>query len=281
MTKSRIVILGSTGFLGRCLYENFSRGERYKVYGFSPAQVDLTSDESTLKLRDFADRSTVVIMAASALAKDKSFSSFQKEVAMFTNLANPELLSKIKHFILVSSTAIYGHQSDSAIIESSPSNPDDLYSLAKLIGELIFKRACADCNAGLTIVRPGILYGRSDIRSPLFRFIKNVRFGKAIEIHGNEFTRLVWLHKLDAWRAIELIVRDFKTRDYNIISDGNGTSLTELAETIFEACGMRTGIEFTPSTKVSPNLRFDLSKFRNDFPGFNFIRLENGIRDYF
>jgi nucleoside-diphosphate-sugar epimerase len=280
MMKSKVVILGSSGFLGSCLYENFSRAGHYEVCGFSRAQLDLTSEESALKLYNLVGQDAVIIMAASSLAKDKSYHSFHREVAMFNNIANPELLCRVRHFILVSSTVIYGHCSDALITESSSVNPYDIYSTAKLIGELIFKRACADCGVGLTILRPGILYGRGDYKSPLFRFVHDVYSGRAIESHGDDSTRLVWLHKLDAWRAVRLIVDGFKTGDYNIISDGNGISLEELAELVFKTCCVRTGIKLVSGTKVSSSLKFDLSKFKANFPGFEFTELEEGIKDY-
>lgn len=280
MMKPKVLILGSGGFLGSCLYENFLRAGHYEVCGLSRAQLDLTSEESAPKLYNLVGRDAVIIMTASSLAKDKSYHSFHREIAMFNNIANPELLCRVKHFILVSSTVIYGHHSDALITESSPVNPYDIYSTAKLIGELIFKRACADCRVGLTILRPGILYGRGDYKSPLFQFVRKVYSGRAIELYGDDSTRLVWLHKLDAWRAVRSIVDDFKTGDYNIISDGNGISLEELAGLVFRACRARTEIKIAPNAKVSPSLRFDLSKFKANFPEFEFTRLEEGIKDY-
>lgn len=278
-SKTKIVVLGSAGFLGSCLYENFLQEENYEVRGFSKDQIDLTSRESTMKLANFLEGKPVVVMAVSALAKEKSFSAFQKEIAMYTNLTNPELISKIRHFILISSTAIYGHHFDQPIVESSPSKPDDYYSLAKLMGEMIFKRVCADCNVGLTIMRPGILYGRGDIRSPLFRFINFVRADKPIEIHGDGSTRLVWLYNLDAFCAVKRIVENFKTGDYNIIAES--TSLVDLTNIAFRACGKETGVKFVSSNKISPSLVFDLSKFKTDFPGFEFTKLKSGVEDYF
>ena len=70
------------------------------------------------------------------------------------------------------------------------------------------------------------------------------------------------------------------TGDYNIISDGNGTSLTQLAETVFSAYGERTGITYVPSSKSSPDLHFDLSKFADAFPQFTFTGLLDGLQDY-
>ncbi|OGD25428.1 hypothetical protein A2819_01115 [Candidatus Azambacteria bacterium RIFCSPHIGHO2_01_FULL_40_24] len=278
--RRKIVILGHSGFLGAGLYENFLKDSDFNTQGFSSAQIDLSLQESIPKLHNFVDRNTSVVMAASALAKNKDFSSFRKEIDMFINLADPNLISKIGHLIYVSSTAIYGRSSDSFITELSLPRPYNLYGLAKFIGELIFKRACADHNVALTILRPGIIYGRGDVRSPLYRFIKNVHMRKDIEVFGDNSTRLFLVYKTDLCRIVESICGNFKTADYNIVSQENGVSLSELTEAVFNVCGVRTGVKFRPDPGISLNLKFDMSKFKIDFSGFEFTKLENGINDY-
>lgn len=278
--RQKIVILGHSGFLGASLYENFLKDSEYETYGFSSAQIDLSSHRAISKLHDFVDHDTSVIIAASALTKNKEFPSFRKEIDLFINLADPNLLSKIGHLIYVSSIAIYGHSSDSLVTELSLPRPDNLYGLAKFIGELIFKQVCANYNVSLTILRPGIIYGRGDFKSPLFRFIKTVCLGKDIEVFGDDSTRLFWVHKTDLCRIVKLICRDFKTADYNVVSQEDGVSFSELAEAVFNACGARTGIKFRPNPGTPLNLKFDMSKFKTDFSGFKFTKLENAIKDY-
>ncbi len=278
--RRKLVILGHSGFLGSCLYESFLKDSDYETYGFSSDQIDLSSRESISRLYDFVDHNTSVIMAASALIKNKDFPSFKKEIDMLINLAHHSLFSKIRHFTYISSTAIYGRRSDSLITEISPLRPDDFYTSAKFIGESLFRRVCADHNVALTIVRPGIIYGQGDFRSPLFRFVNNVRLGKDIEVFGDDSTRLVWVHKTDLCQVIKLICKNSKTGDYNIVAEESGVSLTELAEAVFKACGIRTGIKFSPDSRIPVNLKFDMSKFKTDFTGFEFIKLEDGIKDY-
>ncbi len=275
----KLIILGHSGFLGQCLCDNFLKDPNYEICGFSSVQLDLSAPGLNLKLIDIVDGASL-IMAASALTKSKDLTSFNKDILMFINLANSALISKIKHFIYISSIAIYGCRSDLPVTEASAPNIDSFYSSAKLIGELIFKQVCADQGIGLTILRPGIFYGRGDIRSPLFRFINNVRMGKEIEMYGDESSHLFWIHKNDMCRVISSVVNDFKLGDYNVVSEGDGISLPNLAEAIFKLCGRRTGIKFISSQIPPKNIRFDTSRFKTDFPRFKFINFEDGIKEY-
>lgn len=273
----KLVILGHSGFLGKHLYDTFLKDPFYKIYGFSSAQIDLS--ESALKVNDFID-DAYLIMAASSLVKNKNLISFWKDVAMFNNIVRLPLFYKVKHLIYISSTAIYGRHSDFPITENSLPNPDGFYGLAKFIGELIFNRFCVWQNIRLTILRPGILYGYGDVKSPLYRFINSIRMEKAIKMHGDQSTRLVFTHKEDLRTVIGLIINQNQFGDYNVVSNGDGIPLIDLTKTIFNLCGARTGVIFEPSNEIPIDIRFDISKFKTDFPSFKFIDFEEGIKDY-
>ncbi len=276
----KIVILGHTGFFGSCLYDNFRKDLRYEVHGFSSADINLSLPEECLKLADIVDEDTVVIMTATSLVKNKDFISFRKDFDMLNNLDGIFSLLGIKHLIYLSSIAIYGRYSDSAIIESSRPEPDDFYGLSKLFGEKVFKRVCCDSGIPLTILRPGAIYGPGDNRSPFFRFLKKVKNGEEIEIYGDGSTKLFLAHKMDLYDIIKSVVMGLRQGSYNVVSNPEGISLLELAELVFKICGRRTGIKFIPSAKNPINLRFDTSKFRFNFPEIKFIPLISGLNEY-
>jgi len=278
--RQKIVILGHSGFLGSCLYENFREDPRYEVHGFSSADINLSLPEECFKLTDIIDEDTTVIMTATLLIKNKDFISFRKDLDMLNNLAEILLLIGVKHLIYISSIAIYGRRSESVIIESSCPHHDDFYSLSKVWGEQVFKRICCDLSIPLTILRPGTIYGRGDVRSPFFRFFKRIENGEDIEIYGDGSSKLFWAHKMDLYRIVQSVIAGRKFGDYNIVAEGNGISLSELAELMFRVCGCETKIKFIPSAKNPINLRFDTSKLKFCFPEIGFIRLEDGLKEY-
>lgn len=275
----KLVILGHSGFIGQHLNNAFLKDPSYEVYGFSSTLIDLSSSKSAMGLNDFIG-DAYLIMAASALIKNKNAISFWRDVSMFINIANLKMFSGIKHLIYISSTAIYGRQRYFPVTECDPPDPGDFYSSSKLIGELVFKQVCADKGVRLTILRPGIIYGQGDVRSPVYRFINDVRMGEKIKMRGDQSTRLAFTHKDDLKGVISCVINQRKLGDYNIVSDGSGISLINLAEAVFNLCGARTDIEFISDNKVSMNIRFDTSKFKANFPGFKFISFEDGIKDY-
>lgn len=278
--KQKVIILGHSGFLGSDLYENFSQDSNYNVLGFSSPEINLSLVKECFELLKFVDDNTTVIMVATGLMRDKNFTVFKKDIDIIANVADLISQTRIKHLIYISSIAVYGRTSDNIIDENSRLKPDDFYSLAKISGEVIFKQFCFNRDIALTVLRPGIIYGRDDIRSPFFRFMNNIYLNRNIEIFGDGSTKVFWVHKVDLYQIIKIVIDHSKVGDYNVVSDENGITLLNLAELMFRICGRRVGIEFKPTEKIPINLSFNTSKFRTCFPDIKFLKLEDGLQEY-
>ncbi len=281
----RVVILGHSGFLGSCLYEYLSKNANYTVKGFSSQDINLVSQEDCRKLEMIIDEETTMIMAASAMSKDKSVSALQRDEDAMLNLA--ALVSrtkKIRHLIYISSIAVYGHLSANPVQEGDRHCPDDLYGISKSAWENNLNLVCSGANYSnrlidLTILRPGIICGRGDIRSPFFRFMKSIGANQDIEIYGDGSAKVYWVHKSDLCGIIKSVIDESKTGDYNIVADGNGIDLISLAETMFEISDRRVVINLKPSEKLPVNLNFDISKLKIDFP-WEFKNLKEILKEY-
>lgn len=278
--RQKLVILGHSGFLGRCLYENFLKDLKYEICGFSSAQIDLSSSERCLKLLNILDENTVLVMAATTLVKNKNFDAFRKDITMTLNVADILLKTKIRHLVYISSIAVYGRYSNAPINEDSQFKPDDFYSLAKMLGESVISRVCKNRGIALTILRPGIIYGRGDARSPIFRFMNDLILGRNIEIYGDGSSKTFWVHKMDLFQAVKSVIDGLKLGTYNVVADGRGISLIALADLVSKVFGRKTEIKFMPSKKIPVDISFNTSKFRNDFPEIEFIKFEDGIKEY-
>lgn len=280
IAKPKVVILGHSGFLGKCLYENFLKDQKYEVYGFSSAQIDLSSSKECLKLSNVLSENAILIMTATTLVKNKNFDAFRKDIAISLNIADILLKTKIRNLVYISSIAVYGRHSNSPINEDSQFNSDDFYSLAKVWGELVLSRVCEDNDIALTILRLGTFYGRGDNRTPIFRFLNALVLGRDIEIYGDGSSKIFWIHKVDLFQVVKSVIDDLKLGTYNVVADGRGISLIALADLISQICGRKTEIKFKPNPKIPIYFSFDTSKFRNDFPAIKFVKFEDGIKEY-
>ena len=66
---SKVVILGYTGFIGGTLFRHFQLNKDYPVEGHNSSTLDLTRPESTRRLWEILDESTLLIVAARARHK--------------------------------------------------------------------------------------------------------------------------------------------------------------------------------------------------------------------
>jgi nucleoside-diphosphate-sugar epimerase len=83
----------------------------------------------------------------------------------------------VPRFVHCSTVGVHGHIANPPATEETPYSPGDLYQESKLAGELIAQRYMHEGNIGVTIFRPGAIYGPRDLRFlKLFRAIKRRRF---------------------------------------------------------------------------------------------------------
>lgn len=68
----------------------------------------------------------------------------------------------IKHFLLVSTTGVYGATGRSPRKEDGPYGPSDIYEKTKLEAERYALEQCKVDKVGLTILRPALVYGPGD-----------------------------------------------------------------------------------------------------------------------
>lgn len=84
---------------------------------------------------------------------------------------------KIKHFLLVSTTGVYGATGRAPRGEDGPYQPGDMYEKTKLEAERYAREQCPIDNVALTIVRPALVYGPGDLHLlPLYRAIRGRYF---------------------------------------------------------------------------------------------------------
>ena len=103
--------------------------------------------------------------------------------AVNQNLKNNEF----ERFIYCSSSMVYGNFEKKIVDENHPTDPIEIYGLAKLTGEIITKGLCKFYGYKYTIIRPSAVYGPTDINKRVIQiFIERAINNKLIKIKGKD-----------------------------------------------------------------------------------------------
>ena len=179
MRNRKIIIIGSGGFIGSEIVENFKLN-RVDFVPVNRNKIDLTKKNSILKLKKLIKNNDSVIFI-SAKAPVKNFSMFQENIKMSENFTRAMQNIKLKYFLYVSSDAVYS-DSKSLINEKSMAIPYNLHGLMHLTRENIFK----SLKSKKCFVRPTLVYGEKDPHNGYGpnRFIRLAQSKKNIKIFG-------------------------------------------------------------------------------------------------
>jgi nucleoside-diphosphate-sugar epimerase len=191
----KILVTGASGFLGQAIVEEFLSND-VEVVGVSKTsghfQADITVEESLDKLSNLENIDAVIHSAGLAhqFGKTPRENFFEVNVKGTENVLKLAKTLQIKHFILISSVAVYGVNSkfqipnskfrisNNKFQEESECNPIGDYAQSKYEAEKLATKFCAENNIRLTILRPATIIGEGDKGnvSRLITTIKNKQF---------------------------------------------------------------------------------------------------------
>jgi len=236
----KICITGGAGFLGLHLATFLSKkGHDLILVDVAPfhtkeypkpcryIQADIRNArimQEVLQTRD------VVIHAAAALPLWKKEDVFDINVKGTKQLLNASLHNRVKQFIFVSSTAVYGIPKKHPIVEDDPLQGVGPYGESKIRAE----KLCSQFRKkGLivTVVRPKTFIGshRLGVFEILFDWIKD---GKKIPMIGSGNNRYQLLDVDDLVEAIYLLITAKNKKKvntvFNVASESFGTVRTDL-----------------------------------------------------
>jgi len=202
----RILVTGKNGQLGRSIYKivNTANGDNLSPNEFifvGREELDLNSESSIINYFDNHDKFDIVINSAAYTAVDQA--EEEQELANQVNhLAVKQLAEIVKEqkarLIHISTDYVFNGESDKPYIETSETNPINVYGKSKLAGEKALQ-AVMPMNA--VIIRTSWVYSE----------------------YGNNF--------------VKTMLRLGKERDeLNVVSDqiGSPTYATDLAGAILE-----------------------------------------------
>jgi UDP-glucose 4-epimerase len=289
MKKSKIIITGANGLLGRNSLKSFNNNfEIHALVHKNPSKPiknvkyyvkDFETDWSTKDLPK--DIFAVIHLAQSELFRDfpnNAIKVFNVNVTSTAKLLNYAKISAAKKFIFSSTGGIYD-TSLGAVNENSPINTfGELgnYFATKLCSEILTHNYTAFFD--VTLVRLFFMYGKEQKRSMLIpRLVDNINNGRPIQLTKNGGIKLNPIHVSDVVNILSNLMNSKGSFTYNVAGP-EILSLKEISEIIGNKLGKKPVFEHVERIANNCIAETELLQSRIYNPT---IKLENKIQELF
>jgi len=202
------------------------------------------------------------------------------------NLLELSVKHKIKKFVYVSSSMVYGNFNRHAMLdgidESSDCKPMGQYGIMKLTGESLVQDYSRQHKLDYTIVRPSAVYGPYDVEDRVIsKFLTQAIQGKELTVNGGD-DALDFTYIDDAAMGIALsaIGDDTKNTIYNI-ARGKSYTLTEAANLIVDMVGKGSVCIKNRDASFPIRGQLNIMRAKTDFGYYPTVDLVNGLKEYY
>lgn len=242
--KKKILVTGGSGFIGSNLIKKLLKNN-YKVNS-----IDLSHDK-TVKDKNFKffkgdvfnenilskslKNCEIIIHLAASLGVQNTdndiIQCLDNNINGTKKVLQAAKKAKIKHFISISSSEIYGDQKKFPLEENFNPQFKSIYGLSKIAGEQYVKGFYQKYNLNYNIIRFFNVYGSGQKNNfVISKFLKNAMEGRPLEVYGNGEQIRSFCHIEDATDGvISILNKGKKNETYNIGNDKEPISILKLA----------------------------------------------------
>ena len=252
---NRIIVLGSTGFLGKSLRQKLSNEKLNVKYMVHKKQKNLQKNEF---LGDILDKKSLlkivkdddVIVNLVGQYGENLSNFFDINIKGGLNLLEIARCKKNIKIIFASSINVYGENCKSASKETDEPNPSTDYGIIKFLTEQLYQKYSNLYGIDVTIIRFSHLYGKNK-KSGIISNIINSKPSNPVFFTHNGKQQRDFLFINDAVNSVIQIIKNqpSKFEIFNICS-GTKTTPKKIVKTI----------EYITKTKISyklSNRKFD------------------------
>lgn len=263
--NSKILLVGSTGFVGRHLAFELKRcGYAFRATARTEEQkfddeIEFTvTGDITNKMNwlpHMENISTVIYAAARAhITGNKAVNQLRQYISINVeaakNCANMAIASGVKRFIYISSIKVNGEftaLNKPYTFDQLP-QPEDFYAISKYIAENELLRLSAEKKIEVVIIRPPLVYG-PDVRAHFLQLMKLIKFRIPLPLglaakNKRSFVCVDNLVNL----IITCISHPNAKNNIFLVSDGEDVSTVDLLKML--ALAMNVKILLIPAPKI-------------------------------
>jgi nucleoside-diphosphate-sugar epimerase len=186
-----------------------------------------------------------------------------------------------EHFVLSSSSSVYGSDNGRPVDEDAPKRPASPYGMSKLAAEELVGLYGRERGVPTTVLRYFTVYGpRQRPEMALSRFISLALSGEPVEVFGDgtQTREMTYVSDVADATATALEARPvIEPRAYNV-GGGSRTTVNNLVELVEEAIGERVEVRFgAPATGDVSSTWTDLGRAARELGYKPKVSLEEGV----
>jgi len=196
--KKRVLITGTTGFVGHRLFEYLKSTTEWKIIGtsrskgeFVDCEVDLTNSDRVFELAQSFP--TDVVIHTAAISKTDVCEKNQETCYAANVTSTQNLLSAYKNakFLYFSTYAVY-NTPDGKCMETASISPTNFYIKTKILGESLVHNA-----PGAIIFRPSVIFGFTTFervsKNYFMQLLDNIRADKVTRSPRDQFFNPIYV----------------------------------------------------------------------------------------
>jgi|TARA_R110000744_G_scaffold327331_1_gene433008 nucleoside-diphosphate-sugar epimerase len=188
---------------------------------------------------------------------------------------------RVKKFVFISSSMIYGHFTDGTK-EDSDSKPNNLYGESKLVAERFTKHYHTHYGVEYNIVRPSGVYGPGDMDDRvLSKFFAKAIANEKIEVHDGS-NKVDFTYIDDTAKGIIKVALGIENNMSFNITAGHAITLRDAAERIIALTGSKSKIVDTGMNKIYPRRgTLDITRAKNMLGYKPEVDFNEGLKRYY
>ena len=206
-------------------------------------EADLRTDTPSTAFRDVNTVVHLAAMPGQALSWSRTDLYTSCNVLATQRLLDQAVAEKVKHFIYVSTSSVYGKLALGD--ESAPEAPVSPYGVTKLAGEHLVRAYGAEFGLPYSILRFFSVYGPRQRPDMAFaRFIAAMRRGQSLAVYSDGRQTRASTYVLDAVQAIMLCIRAGAQNQAINISGFEQVPLLDVVDVLSQEIGVTPKLEF-------------------------------------
>jgi UDP-glucose 4-epimerase len=277
----RVVVLGSSGFVGKDLIDHLHLGG-YPTTGIGSREIDLTKPESVDGLtRSIKGEDALVITSALTPDRGRDVATLMRNLKMGEHLAAFLERAPLAHVVYISSDAVYPDEMSQPVNESAPCGPSGFHGVMHLAREKMLLYATQKAKTPCLILRPSLLYGPGDTHNGYGpnRFLRTAGKDRKITLFGNGEEKRDHVFIKDVSRLTELSLLN-RTEGVLNVATGGAVSFMEAAQVVASLYS-KTEIECLPRANPISHRHFDITATLKAFPSFRYAAVTDGLGETF